>query len=61
MRWQDVRENAEMARLRRVRAMAEDSSESSVATEDRQLTPEEEEDQYNVREILRVCPPWLGQ
>lgn len=54
-RWQGVRENAEMVGLCRVRAMAEDSSESTVATEDRQVIPEEEEDQYNVREILRVC------
>lgn len=38
-----------------VRAMAEDSSsESSVTTEERALSPEEEEDQANVSEILRV-------
>jgi hypothetical protein len=38
-----------------VRAMAEDSSsESSVTTEERALSPEEEEDQANVNEILRV-------
>jgi len=34
--------------------MAEESSESSVTTEDRALTPEEEDDQANISEILRV-------
>lgn len=39
----------------RVTAMAEESSsESSVTTEDRALSPEEEEDQANISEILRV-------
>lgn len=38
----------------RIKAMAEDSSESTVTTEDRALSPEEEEDQANIGEILRV-------
>ena len=38
-----------------IKAMAEDSPESSVTTEDRAPSPEEEEDQANIREILRVC------
>lgn len=37
-----------------IKAMAEDSSESSVTTEDRALSPEEEEDQANISAILRV-------
>ncbi|KAG0604399.1 hypothetical protein M758_10G169600 [Ceratodon purpureus] len=37
-----------------VKAMADESSESSVTTEDRTLSPQEEEDQANISEILRV-------
>jgi hypothetical protein len=37
-----------------MRALDDESSESNVATEDRQLTPEEEQDQEDIDNILKV-------
>lgn len=37
-----------------MRALDEESSESNVAMEDRQLTPEEEQDQEDISNILKV-------
>lgn len=55
LRW--VQKNQEISGAWRrftMRALDDESSESNVATEDRQLTPEEEQDQEDIDNILKV-------